>query len=131
MSLKGTIRTTALAATLATGASTAMAEKAFLILDILPLYDGKTIEDANGYFADIEPILAKHGMVRSDHVLEVVSILRGPVSGQVVNLWESENPQASFDGIFADDAYLAHTENRDSIFDLKNATIIITQRDGS
>ena len=114
---------------LALSGASAHADGDFIILDILPIHEGKTLDDARAYFDAVEPIFAEHGMVRSDAVLEVTGILRGPVEAEVVNLWETDNPQASFDGIFADARYLEHTANRDSIFRLRDATIIITRRE--
>ena len=111
-------------------AGTALAGGAFVIVDILPIHDGKTVADAEAYFDAVEPILAKHGMTRSDEVLKVTKMVRGTVPAQVINLWESDNPDASFKAIFSDKEYLAHTHIRDSVFDLKAATIIITERNG-
>lgn len=124
--LKAGITTGALLAT----TLPAFAEK-FLILDILPIRDGQSLADAEAYFAAVEPIFARYGMTRSDAVLSVVDILRGPVEAEVVNLWETDNPQAAFDGIFSDEEYLTHTGSRDTIFDLKAATIVVTERQGS
>ena len=101
-----------------------------LILDILPLHEGKTVADAEAYFEKVEPILARHGMTRSDSTLEVRTTVRGAIDAQVVNLWETRDPQASFQGVFADPDYLKHAALRDSIFDLANANILITARRG-
>ena len=102
-------------------AATALAGTSFLVVDILPLKTGKTIEDAKSYFSAIEPILARHGMTRSDKVLKVEKILRGDLDAKVINFWNSDNPQQSFDRVFKDKEYLKHVKNRDSIFALDKA----------
>ena len=119
----------ALALSIFGSATFADSAKAFLVLDILPLKEGATLEQAYDYFKCVEPIFEKYDFSRSDAALEVIAIPRGPVEAEVVNLWATNNPQASFDGIFADADYLEnHVPLRDKIFDLKEATIIITKR---
>lgn len=112
-------------------AAASQAAETFLILDILPLHEGQTLDAAESYFDAVEPIFARHGMTRSDAVLKVANVVRGGIEGQVINLWQTDNPQAAFDGIFSDEDYLTHTQSRDTIFDLKAATIIVTERQGN
>lgn len=107
----------------------ALAESKFLILDILPLKEGATADQAKAYFDAVEPILAKYGMTRSDTVLDVAKIVRGSAKAQIVNLWDTDNPDVSFKGVFSDEDYKTHISDRDRIFDLEAATIIVTQRD--
>lgn len=119
------------AAAIAVGfATTAMAEPpAFLVLDILPLKEGATLEQAYAYFEAVEPIFERYDFVRSDAPLETLDVVRGGVQTDVVNLWETSNPQAAFEGIFSDEEYLhIHVPTRDAIFDLEDATIVVTQR---
>ena len=108
----------------------ANAEDSFLILDILPLKQGRSVEEAKVYFEAVEPIFARHGMVRSDKALTIVSVLRGNLDAEVVNLWQTGDPDASIKGIFSDKDYLGHSALRDSIFDLEAATIVVTERQG-
>lgn len=116
-------------------ASSAFADKAaefgFLIVDMLPLHEGATLEEVYAYFAAVEPIFAKYDLVRTDDALEVVNIARGKVQAQVINLWATKDPKIAFDGIFTDPEYLKHVENRDSIFDLKNANVVVTRRNAA
>lgn len=113
----------------ATQIAPAFADGAFLILDILPIQEGKTLDQAKAYFGDVEPIFARHGMTRSDAILPVVNIARGDIAATVVNLWQTDDPQAAFKGIFKDPDYLVFTDTRDSIFSMEHATIVVTQRD--
>ncbi|MBO6892336.1 MAG: hypothetical protein JJ866_10385 [Roseibium sp.] len=132
MRLKFLSKSLAAAALVTTlGIGSALAETKFVILDILPLKEGASVEDAKAYFDKIEPILARHGMTRNDQPLDVVKFLRGSAKAQVINLWNSENPEASFQGVFGDEEYRSNIPNRDRIFNLKEANIIITERDAS
>ncbi|WP_152544541.1 hypothetical protein [Actibacterium mucosum] len=119
-----------LAITAATGALAGDTDsKAFMVLDILPLKEGATLEQAYAYFKGVEPIFAKYDFQRSDSALEVGAVVRGDVTANVVNLWVTDNPDAAFKGIFSDETYLAEwVPDRDAIFDLEKATIIVTQR---
>lgn len=128
MNLKTIMLSAVSAVAMTITSAAADAAENFLILDILPLQEGQTIEAAETYFDAVEPIFARYGMTRSDAVLKVANVVRGKVDAQVVNLWQTENPQASFDGIFSDEEYLTHTESRDTIFNLQAATIIVTER---
>ena len=104
----------------------AMEAGQFVVLDMLPLKKGKTLEDATEYFDLVEPIFAKHNFYRTGEVLKVETVMRGKLKASVVNLWVTPNAQQSMQGIFSDKDYLPYTDLRDSIFDLKNATIAIT-----
>lgn len=102
----------------------------FIVLDILPLKSGKTVEEATAYMQDVEPYLARHGMTRLDTVLQVEQVVRGEFDGRVVNLWLTNDPDASFKGVFSDAEYIAKfTGRRESLFDMQNATIVVTKRD--
>lgn len=127
MKLQNLLLSVLSASAITLSAVAAQAEQ-FLVLDILPIQEDQTLEAAETYFDAVEPIFARYGLTRSDKVLSVVGIPRGTVKAQVVNLWQSDNPQASFDGIFSDKEYLTHTADRDAIFDLEAATVIVTQR---
>ena len=107
------------------------AEFGYLIVDILPLNDGATLEQVYAYFEAVEPIFAEYDLVRSDDALEVVDVARGDVQAKVINLWATKDPKVAFDGIFTDPDYLQHVENRDSIFDLKNANVVVTRRNAA
>ena len=100
----------------------------FLILDILPLHHGRTSAEAQAYFTDVEPIFARYGLTRSDQPLQVVDIVRGKIDAQVVNLWQTDDPQKAFNGIFSDEDYLQYVATRDKIFNLERATIMVTER---
>ena len=103
----------------------------FVILDILPLQEGRTAEEAAAYMRDVEPIVAPHGLVRLDKMLTVVKPIRGKLTGQIVNFWVSKNPEATFKAIFSDPAYIDHfPTRRDKLFDMPNATIVVTKRNG-
>ncbi len=129
MHLKSLLKGTATAALITVlSSASALAAGKFIIVDILPLNSGISLDEATAYFQDVEPILAKHGMTRSDAVLDVTTILRGSAKADVINLWESDNPQASFQGIFSDAEYKTHITNRDRIFNLNEANIIVTER---
>lgn len=118
----------ALGAMLTFSPATAQDEPDMLVLDILPIKQGKTLADAEAYFDKVEPIFARYGMTRSDAVLDAQTIVRGSIKADVVNLWQTDNAQASFNGIFSDADYAKVTGLRDEIFDLEAATIIVTTR---
>ena len=136
MTLSTTLRRTSAATLLVLAtASAAWAEKAnefgFIIVDMLPLKEGATLEQVYDYFTAVEPIFVKYDLVRTDDALEVVSVPRGGVKATVINLWATKDPKVAFDGIFSDPEYLTHVENRDSIFDLENANIVVTRRNSA
>ncbi len=103
------------------------AEK-FLLIDILVLQEGKTLKDAEAYFEKVEPIFKKYNFYRSDEVLNVTEVARGQVEAQVVNLWETPDPKFAFGGIFSDKEYEKYIPLRESVFDMKKASVIVTQR---
>ena len=119
----------ALGAVLAPAAAMAGQAK-YVVLDMLPIQEGRTLAEAKAYMRDVEPILARHGMKRSDKILSVQQVMRGDFKAVMVNLWESDNPQASFQGVFNDPEY---TENfptrRDALFDMPNAVVVVTKRE--
>ena len=107
----------------------ATAKPAYIVLDILPLKPGRTVEEATAYLKDVEPYLARYGMTRFDTVLQVDQVMRGNFQGRVVNLWVSDNPQAAFKGVFSDAEYTEKfTSRRENLFDMKNATVVVTKR---
>ena len=111
------------------GSASAGDDKAFVVLDILPLKHGASVEDAQDYLRDIEPILARHGMTRTGDILTVEKVMRGSLNARVVNLWATDNPEASFSGVFSDKEYKQNlVPRRDRIFDLQKATIVVTKR---
>jgi len=46
----------------------------------------------------------------------------------MVNLFETDNPSMSLKGMGGDPDYQNHITVRDTIFDLENATILLTKR---
>lgn len=106
---------------------TSAAEK-FLLIDILVLKQGKTLQDAKAYFSAVEPIFEKYQLYRTDDVLDVMQIARGDINAQVINLWETPDPQGAFKGIFSDKSYEKYVSLRDEIFDMKKATVVVTER---
>ena len=107
----------------------AVAEESFVILDILPLKSGVKVEEAHAYFERVEPILEQYGLSRTDHALEVAAVPRGSVKAQVVNLWESDDPMKGMQAVLNDPYYKENiVPLRDRIFDMRNATVIITKR---
>lgn len=120
----------AVSCTLAVGAwAGETAQKAFMVLDMLPLKEGATLQQAQDYFKGVEPIFLKYDFRRSDKALEVANVARGKLDASVVNLWVTDDPQAAFQGIFSDETYLEKwVPARDRIFDLEKATIVVTKR---
>lgn len=108
--------------------SSVWAKEAFLLVDILVLKEGKTLADAKAYFEKVEPIFKKYNMYRSDEVLDVMQVPRGTLQAQVINLWETTNPDAAFKGIFSDKEYEAFIPLREEVFDMPKATVVVTQR---
>ena len=107
----------------------ALADGAFLVVDILPLKSGKTVADAQAYFDGVESILARYGMTRVDQELRVTRVARGSLRANVINLWESNDPDAAFKGVFSDREYKEeYVPQRDAIFDMSKATVVVTQR---
>lgn len=100
---------------------------AFLIVDILPLNTGQSVDDAVAYFEGLKPVFERHGLTRVDRPLEVVKTLRGSASANLINLFQTEDAEASMKGMGADPEYQSHIALRDQIFDLENATIHLVQ----
>lgn len=94
------------------------ADNAPLLIDVLTLQDGKTYDDARGYFDAVIPIIEGHGLVRL-RSMQVVKKMQGhdQVSPGIVQLWELQAENA-FEKIFSDPAYLKQVELRDSIFNM-------------
>lgn len=100
----------------------------FVLIDILPLKDGATYDEAVAYFTDLKPVFDRHGLKRVDQPLNAVKALRGDVPANLVNLFETDNPEASMMGMRDDPEYQAQIEKRDRIFDLERASILLTKR---
>ena len=101
---------------------------AFLLVDILPLKPGRTFEEAVAYFDGLQTVFKRHGMRRLDRPLKAMKTLRGSVTGDMVNLFEIDNPETSLAGMRDDPDYQAKVTQRDAIFDLEQASIVLTQR---
>ena len=100
----------------------------YILVDILPIKDGKTIEDALAYFDKVRPAMGRHGLKRIDQPLQAHKILRGKQNADMVNLFETDDPEASMKGMGSDPEYQANVPLRDTIFDLENASIVLTTR---
>ena len=99
-----------------------------IIVDMLPLQPGRSVEEAIAYFEELKPIFEKHGLKRLDAPLKVMQIMRGESPAQLINLFETDDPQVSMKGLSEDPAYQAKIPTRDEIFDLSKATIAATTR---
>ena len=100
----------------------------FLMIDILPLKPGKTIDEAIAYFEKLKPVLEKHGLRRLDQPLQAQKLLRGDLAVDMVNLFEIDDPENTMKGVGADPEYQANMPLRDSLFDLPKASVILTRR---
>lgn len=98
-----------------------------LLVDILPLKEGRTADEAVAHFEGLKDVFEKHGLKRSGRPLAALKTLRGKAKADVVNLWETNDAEASMKGMAADPDYQAHIAARDALFDLESATIILTQ----
>lgn len=99
-----------------------------ILIDILKLKNGRTVEEAIQYFSDLKPVFERHGITRLDQPLKVATIMRGDLSGELVNLFATDDPQTSMSGMTSDPDYQAKIPLRDEIFDLENSTIAMTVR---
>ena len=100
----------------------------YILVDILPLKEGKTVAEALAYFEKVKPAMERNGLKRVDAPLEAHKILRGTQAANLVNLFETEDPETSMKGMAGDPEYQANVALRDTIFDLENAPIILTTR---
>ncbi len=100
----------------------------YILFDILPIKDGKTVDDALAYFDKVRPAMERNGLRRVDAPFEAHKILRGTQQANLVNLFETDDPEASMKGMGGDPDYQAHVDLRDTIFDLENASIILSTR---
>lgn len=98
----------------------------YILVDILPFKEGKTIDDALAYFDKVRPAMERNGLTRVDAPLEAHKALRGTQQANLVNLFATENPEASMKGMASDPEYQSNIPLRDSIFDLESASIILT-----
>ncbi|MEE2809423.1 MAG: hypothetical protein VX412_01435 [Pseudomonadota bacterium] len=101
---------------------------AYILVDILPFKEGKTIEDALAYFEQVRPAMERNGLRRVDAPLRALKSLRGAQQADLVNLFETDDPETSMQGMAGDAEYQSHIALRDSIFDLENASIILTTK---
>ncbi len=89
-----------------------------VFVDVLTLRPGKSLEEAEAYFAKAVPLIERHGLKRLK-VYGISEKMRGhdEVNPSIVQVWrvETENP---FAGLMADDEYKAVVPLRDSIFDM-------------
>ena len=97
-----------------------------LLIDILVLKPGRTVDEAIAYFDGLEPVFERHGISRSGSPLKVAKVLRGDQAGDLVNLFETADPQASLGGMSQDPEYQAQVPTRDSIFDLARSSVLVT-----
>lgn len=100
----------------------------FILVDILPIKSGASLDEAVAYFNGLVPVFDRHGLKRVDAPLQAVKAMRGTVPADLVNLFETENPEASLTGMRDDPDYQAQVAERDRIFDLEQASIILTKR---
>lgn len=100
----------------------------YILVDILPFKEGKTMKDALAYFERLRPTMERHGLRRVDAPLQAHKSLRGPQRANLVNLFETEDPETSLQGMAGDPDYQSNIALRDSIFDLENASIILTTK---
>ena len=91
----------------------------FLLLDVLPLKAGHTPDEARSYFDGLRDVFERHGLTRSDRPLTAVKTLRGTARADVVNLWETQDAEASMKGLQGDPEYQARVPDRDAMFDLE------------
>lgn len=88
-------------------------------VDLLYLQHGKSAEDAEDYFARIQPIAARHGLKRVD-TYAVTKTLSGNESADLINVWWVAGT-ATFAGISEDPEYKKLTAIRDSVFDMSRS----------
>lgn len=101
---------------------------AFLLIDILPLKTGKTQQEGMDYFEGLRHVFERHGLRRQDKPLFAQKVLRGALVADLVNLFETENPEASMKGLSADAEYQAMIPTRDQLFDLERSNVVLTAR---
>lgn len=102
--------------------------KKFMLFDLLKLRTGKSSEDAKAYFDGLTEIFERHGLSRSDEPMVAMKTLRGSAGADVINLWETDNPETSMQGMAGDPEYQAKVPERDAIFDLESSSVILAQR---
>lgn len=100
----------------------------YILVDILPIKAGKTLEDALAYFEKVRPAMERHGLKRIEQPLQAHKVLRGNQAADLVNLFETQDPDMSLKGMGSDPEYQANIALRDTIFDLENASIVLTMR---
>ncbi|CUH81679.1 hypothetical protein TRM7557_03548 [Tritonibacter multivorans] len=100
----------------------------FVLVDILPLKPGATLEEAVAYFDGLKPVFERHGLQRLDQPLRAEKALRGAVPANLVNLFQTADPESSLKGMSEDPEYQSQMARRDQLFDLEQATILLTAR---
>ena len=107
------------------GNTAALASDQNYFFDILYLAEGKTVDDAKAYFTKIEPVVAKHGLVRLSESFQITQKMRGDIDPNLVNLWTVSDPKATMPGIFKDPAYQQHIEQRNATFDMERSLMFM------
>lgn len=95
------------------------ASQAYFV-DILYLNEGKTAADAKAYFDKTVPVVAKHGLRRTNAFV-VTQKMAGSIEPQVMNVWTVSDPQNTFTNIFADPAYQQYIPMRNATFDMSRS----------
>lgn len=100
-------------------------EAAFYFVDILRLQVGKSPTDAARYFEIIEPVVAKHGLVRALPSFNITKRMAGDLDADLLNAWTVSDPNGTFEHTFSDTAYTDNIKLRNSIFDMPNSTMFM------
>ena len=100
----------------------------FILVDILPLKDGRRYDEATAYFDKAAPIMARHGITRVDAPLQAVKAMRGTQAADMVNLFAADDPQTAMPALAGDPDYQALVPERDALFDLEKSSVILTRR---
>lgn len=94
-------------------------------VDLLYLNEGKTPEDAKGYFEKVTPVIAEHGLSRITPGFVTIDVMNGKIEPDLVNVWSVGDAKTTFSGIFSDEAYTQHISLRNSIFDMKRSHMLL------
>ncbi len=103
--------------------SFAKQEQNNFFVDLLILQDGKSIQDAEGYFDKVAPIAARHGLVRI-HGFNVAAVYSGDSKPDLANLWTMAHDKV-FKDINNDPEYKKMIPTRNSIFDMKHSHMFL------
>ena len=94
-------------------------------VDILYLQDGKTVADAAVYFANVEPVIAKHGLKRIAPGFVITKNMAGDINPDLINVWTVSDPANTFTDIFEDENYLQHVSFRNATFDMSKTNMFM------